>query len=80
MYYITTYRIHSSLKNNKEELIRSLIIYAPLRSAYIYGNKNGNNICLYYYSYYCFYSLLLFLLPLLVMYTYSSLRFAPSTV
>jgi hypothetical protein len=61
MLRITTYRIHSSLKNNKEELIRSLTIYAPLRFAYIYGNKKRNNIC-------HLLILLLLFLPLLVMY------------
>jgi hypothetical protein len=71
MYYITTYRIHSSLKNNKEELIRSLIIYAPLRSAYIYGNKNRNNICHFYSPLLLF---LFFLLPFTVGLVGRSLR------
>ena len=80
MFHITTYRIHSSLKNNKEELIRIKKIINNISSAslrIIYGNDNRNNICHFYFLLLFFF---IILYSVINNVSYSSLRFASSTV
>ena len=77
MFHITTYRIHSSLKNNKEELIIINKIINNISSAtlrIIYGNKNRNKIC-HFYSY--LFSFIILFSFVISNVSYSSLRFAP---